>query len=191
MCHVVVVSALKAIAITEEQIVELNEWEFQLQRLARCPKIHDKILEGKYEVVFGRQKCGRGRIGFQSLRLQNWRTTWSYLFEFPQLELSSIFSTPLPIPVILGFLGWLFTLCKDNLFLARNSPRKLSGSGKDALKELFASLFPVLTGNLKIPWFTIVLLQNYCKNWQFAGAFLTRTFWFWVGLIQANFILRK
>ena len=71
MCHVVVVSALKAIAITEEQVVELNEWEFQLQRLARCPKIHDKILEGKYEVVFGRQKCGRGRIGFQSLRLQN------------------------------------------------------------------------------------------------------------------------
>ena len=33
MCHVVVVSALKAIAITEEQVVELNECEFQLQRI--------------------------------------------------------------------------------------------------------------------------------------------------------------
>ena len=55
-----------------------------------------------------------------------------------KLERSLIFSSP-----VLNNLG-VFSLSNDNLFLARiNSRRALRGSGKDALGEVFASLFTV------------------------------------------------
>lgn len=46
-----IVSALQA--ITEEQVVKLNELGIAGAAIGKSPKIDDEILEGKYEVVFG------------------------------------------------------------------------------------------------------------------------------------------
>ena len=50
-CHVIVVSALKA--ITDEQVLELNELGILAAAIGESPKIDDEVLQGKYEVVFG------------------------------------------------------------------------------------------------------------------------------------------
>ena len=50
-CHVIVVSALKA--ITEEQVIELNELGIAAAAIGESPKTDQEILEGIYEVVFG------------------------------------------------------------------------------------------------------------------------------------------
>lgn len=50
-CHVIVISALKA--ITEEQVLELNELGIAAVATGESQKTDDEILEGKYRVVFG------------------------------------------------------------------------------------------------------------------------------------------
>ena len=50
-CHVLVVSALKA--ITEEQVLELNEFGISAASIGDNRKTDNEILQGKFEVVFG------------------------------------------------------------------------------------------------------------------------------------------
>lgn len=40
-------------AITDEQVLELNELGILAAAIGESPKIDDEVLQGKYEVVFG------------------------------------------------------------------------------------------------------------------------------------------
>lgn len=54
--NVLVVSALKA--ITEEQVLELNEFGIPAASIGDNRKRDNEILQGKFEVVFGNAECG-------------------------------------------------------------------------------------------------------------------------------------